>query len=32
MRENNDGSTDVQRLMRTYDESLTEVKMQGNER
>lgn len=32
MRENNDGGTGVQSLMRTYDESLVEAKVQGNER
>ena len=32
MRENNDGGTGVQWLMRTYDESLAEAKVQGNER
>ena len=32
MRGNNDGSTGVQRLMRTYDESLADAKVQENER
>ena len=32
MRENNDGGTGVQLLMRTYDESLADAKVQGNER
>ena len=29
MRENNDGGTGVQRLMRTFDESFAEAKVQG---
>ena len=32
MRENNDGGTGVQLLMRTYIESLADAKVQGNER
>ena len=32
MRENNDGGTGVQWLMRTFDESLADAKVQGNER
>ena len=32
MRGNNDGGTGVQRLMRTFDESLADAKAQGNER
>ena len=32
MWENNDGGTGVQRLMRTFDESLADARVQGNER
>ena len=32
MRENNDGGTGAQCLMKTFDESLAEAKVQGNER
>ncbi len=32
MRENNDGGTGVQCLMRTYDESFGDAKVQGHER
>ena len=32
MRENNDGGTCFQRLMRTFGKSLSDVKVQGNER
>jgi hypothetical protein len=32
MRENNDGGTGVQWLMRTFDENLADTKVQGNER